>query len=40
MDGAGCPIRQPGPLFVEELFNADNPEMQTKAVLSNAMPLI
>ena len=38
MDGAGCPIRQPGPLFVAKLFNADNPQILTKAVLSNVMP--
>ena len=38
LGGAGCPIRQPGPLFVAKLFNADNPPILTKAVLSNVMP--
>ena len=37
LGGAGCPIRQPGPLFVAKLFNADNPQILTKAVLSNVM---
>ena len=38
LGGAGCPIRQPGPLFVAKLFNADNPQILTKAVLSNVRP--